>query len=545
MENNSIDPSTQKNQEDRIKSAKEEVGEVREENERLKQILAKIKKDYQSLQMQFSEIAQHEEARKSTDTILTHQEEEEEETDLISLSLGRVSSAESKKDDKKTSFLSGKGKGDEKMDEGLALGLECKFEPAPTEHMMNASPENSFEGPKEEEPSTETWPPSKILKMGRSRDEEVLEQTHLKKARVSVRARCDTPTMNDGCQWRKYGQKIAKGNPCPRAYYRCTVSPSCPVRKQVQRCAEDTSILITTYEGTHNHPLPVSATAMASTTSAAASMLRSGSSTSQPGMEAFATSSTANLHGLNFSIPQNSRSQQFYFPNSSFSTSNSHPTITLDLTAPTASHFNRLSSSFPSAPRYPATCLNFSSSSSSSPLDPNNLPTSWGTLPSYGALSSYNKNQIGPFNFGMQPPSQENIYQPYMQKINNQAPSQQSLTETIATATKAIAADPTFRSALAAVITSFVGNAGGAGGGENHVKGENPSHNLKWGEFLSVNSALASSHNGVGCASSYLNRSSSANSQQQGNLISYPPSFPFSVPKSASASPSDHKDNIQ
>nr|QGQ64047.1 WRKY transcription factor 24 [Santalum album] len=442
-------------QDERIQSARAKMGEVREENERLKMYLDRITKNYQALQMQFYDTIEKQ-AKKSSD-----HPQEIEKPEFVSLSLGRMPSSPSSDSKHKTSIT----KKDDHDDlgqrvhiegGGLALGLDCKFEATTIgqiqSHSPNqTSPENSSGEPIIEESGREAWVPSKpTLKTTRSGDGEMFsQQNHVnKKPRVSVRARCDAPTMNDGCQWRKYGQKIAKGNPCPRAYYRCTVAPACPVRKQVQRCAEDMSILITTYEGTHNHPLPISATAMASTTSAAASMLISGSSSSSSHPGTGPTAIAADPFGLNFYLSPNNTSKtkqhhhQLYIANPPISSSPSHPTITLDLT---------------STPRYninatPPTSLNFTAPA----LNSNPNQVSWFGKP-------YNKRPI------VHVP-QENAYHSFFQKINNNNNNPVSNTSSgapasIAAATKAITSDPSFQSALAAALTSIIGGGGSCGGG--------------------------------------------------------------------------------
>ncbi|KZV14001.1 putative WRKY transcription factor 40-like [Dorcoceras hygrometricum] len=59
--------------------------------------------------------------------------------------------------------------------------------------------------------------------------------------------------VKDGYQWRKYGQKVTRDNPSPRAYYKCSFAPICSVKKKVQRSVEDPSLLVVTYEGKHYH----------------------------------------------------------------------------------------------------------------------------------------------------------------------------------------------------------------------------------------------------------------------------------------------------
>ncbi|KAF2285724.1 hypothetical protein GH714_007437 [Hevea brasiliensis] len=259
------------------------------------------------------------------------------------------------------------------------------------------------------------WVPNKVPKFNTSRDvddeQKAVTSSMIRKARVSVRARSEASTISDGCQWRKYGQKLAKGNPCPRSYYRCTMSSGCPVRKQVQRCAEDQAVLVTTYEGCHDHPLPPAAMAMASTTSAAASMLLSGSMPSHDELM------NANLLAKTFPCPP-------CF--ATLSASAPFPTVTLDVTPPPASNSSqRLQGHF---------------------LLPSlNFPNNFTSTPHVSAQALYNQSKVSGLlspHKGMELP----------QIIPPLADS------TVSAATAAITSDPNFTAALAAAISSIIGN---------------------------------------------------------------------------------------
>ncbi|KAK2649714.1 hypothetical protein Ddye_017203 [Dipteronia dyeriana] len=81
-------------------------------------------------------------------------------------------------------------------------------------------------------------------------------QKRQREPRFAFMTKSEVDHLEDGYRWRKYGQKAVKDSPFPRSYYRCT-TVSCNVKKRVERSYNDPSIVVTTYEGKHNHPSPI------------------------------------------------------------------------------------------------------------------------------------------------------------------------------------------------------------------------------------------------------------------------------------------------
>ncbi|XP_028103268.1 probable WRKY transcription factor 20 isoform X1 [Camellia sinensis] len=81
----------------------------------------------------------------------------------------------------------------------------------------------------------------------------------IREPRVVVQTVSEVDILDDGYRWRKYGQKVVRGNPNPRSYYKCT-NAGCLVRKHVERASHDPKAVITTYEGKHNHDVPTART---------------------------------------------------------------------------------------------------------------------------------------------------------------------------------------------------------------------------------------------------------------------------------------------
>ncbi|KAJ4953128.1 hypothetical protein NE237_029960 [Protea cynaroides] len=86
-------------------------------------------------------------------------------------------------------------------------------------------------------------------------NEEAGKSKKVVRDKVAFKTKSDVDIMDDGFRWRKYGKKMVKDSPNPRNYYKCSVD-GCPVKKRVERDAEDSQYVITTYEGVHNHESP-------------------------------------------------------------------------------------------------------------------------------------------------------------------------------------------------------------------------------------------------------------------------------------------------
>ncbi|CAL9214924.1 unnamed protein product [Arabidopsis halleri] len=150
---------------------------------------------------------------------------------------------------------------------------EAASQATTTEHLSEASDSEEVgngETDVREKDENEPDPKRRITEVRVSEPAATASHRTVTEPRIIVQTTSEVDLLDDGYRWRKYGQKVVKGNPYPRSYYKCT-TPGCGVRKHVERAATDPKAVVTTYEGKHNHDLPA---AKSSSHAAAAAQLR-------------------------------------------------------------------------------------------------------------------------------------------------------------------------------------------------------------------------------------------------------------------------------
>jgi hypothetical protein len=185
-------------QEGFLQSMEVEMLKIRQENEQLKATLGQLINEYKSLEVRYLSIIQQEETNKNLDAskVNDHQESQKH-SKFTSLSMGEDSSG-TKHENNTETFSKSKEKCT-KDHEDLVLRLDCKYNGSNNseigENMRNHKLEDSSEEPKDKE--EETWSPNKMPRKSNDEDgnDQETPQPTVKRARVSVRARCDTPTV--------------------------------------------------------------------------------------------------------------------------------------------------------------------------------------------------------------------------------------------------------------------------------------------------------------------------------------------------------------
>ena len=177
------------------------MGEVRKENERLKMMLSRMVEDHRSLQKQLDVLHQQGRGKNlvvgsPAHTSLTN---DVKEPGFFSLHLGTSASTSrpnmGEKINSGANYPEGRDMCLELSSGCKAVGVAGQSETKVRRDVMTLSPGGSSE--EEAAETTTTSVASKTEKNPRSTDSEddVAQQPLAKKARVSVRARCDTPTV--------------------------------------------------------------------------------------------------------------------------------------------------------------------------------------------------------------------------------------------------------------------------------------------------------------------------------------------------------------